>query len=61
VHRGFLTCAKAIRSTVQEELAKQVALDQSISQIVFTGHSAGGAVSSLLFLGFAFNLPRQRK
>jgi putative lipase involved disintegration of autophagic bodies len=56
-----LTCAKAIKTAVLQELAVQAKLDKTISNIIFTGHSAGGAVSSLLFLNLAFNLPVQSK
>ncbi|KAK2612773.1 hypothetical protein QQS21_001225 [Conoideocrella luteorostrata] len=58
-HRGFLTCAKSLLSVIRSELEKLVASDASFTQVLFTGHSAGGAVSSLLFLNLAFNpLPR---
>jgi hypothetical protein len=33
-----------------EEITKQVDLDDTISEVILTGHSAGGAVSSLIFL-----------
>lgn len=56
-----MTCAKAISPMVNQEVLKQVDLDKSISQIIFTGHSAGGAVASLLFLSLAFNMPTQSK
>lgn len=51
-HTGFLTCALALLPTLQRDIAEQLSSDPSISNVVFTGHSAGGAVASLLFLHF---------
>jgi hypothetical protein len=33
-----------------EEITRQVELDTELSEVILTGHSAGGAVSSLIFL-----------
>ncbi|KND89963.1 hypothetical protein TOPH_05342 [Tolypocladium ophioglossoides CBS 100239] len=54
-HRGFLSCAKALLPSLPQEIARQLAADQRLSHVVFTGHSAGGAVASLLFLHAAYN------
>ncbi|KAK4444484.1 Alpha/Beta hydrolase protein [Podospora aff. communis PSN243] len=53
-HAGFLSCAEALVPAITEGILQQLALDTKISNIVFTGHSAGGAVASLVFLHFAF-------
>lgn len=37
---------------MRADIAEQLSLDPDISHIVFTGHSAGGAVASLVFLHF---------
>jgi hypothetical protein len=52
-HSGFLACAQAIASSIAQDIDQQLAADDSISNIIFTGHSAGGAVASLIFLHFA--------
>lgn len=52
-HSGFLSCAQAIVSSIAQDIDQQLAADESISNIIFTGHSAGGAVASLIFLHFA--------
>ncbi|KAK0751769.1 Alpha/Beta hydrolase protein [Schizothecium vesticola] len=52
-HSGFLACAQAITSSIAQDIDEQLAADDSISNIIFTGHSAGGAVASLIFLHFA--------
>jgi len=60
-HAGFLGCAKASVPAVTQDITQQLNADSNISNIIFTGHSAGGAVASLVFLHFAFNesLPPQ--
>lgn len=49
-HKGFLSCARTLLPAVLRDLTRLVQSDGSIRRVVFTGHSAGGAVSSLLFL-----------
>lgn len=49
-HKGFLSCANSLLPIVLKDLIRLVQTDPSIQRITFTGHSAGGAVSSLLFL-----------
>ncbi|KAH8173603.1 lipase (class 3) domain-containing protein [Sarocladium implicatum] len=49
-HKGFLSCAETLLPIVLKDLIRLVQADSSIRQITFTGHSAGGAVSSLIFL-----------
>jgi len=51
-HAGFLACAKALLLTLKRDIADQLAVDDTISNIILTGHSAGGAVASLIFLHF---------
>jgi hypothetical protein len=52
-HGGYLAGAKALASKVEGEIGRQIDLDSSIEHVVFTGHSAGGAVAGLIFLYFA--------
>jgi hypothetical protein len=59
-HAGFLNAAKSILPDLTKEIMDQVIKDQTISHITFTGHSAGGAVSSLLFLHFVSSTPLER-
>jgi hypothetical protein len=59
-HAGFLACARSLIPCLTEEITRQVSLDKNISNVLFTGHSAGGAVSSLIFLHFASNSTAQR-
>ena len=56
-HAGFLSCTKHLLPILEQEITRQVAADKDISNIVFTGHSAGGAVSSLAFLHFVYHTP----
>ncbi|KAF5021927.1 hypothetical protein F66182_6030 [Fusarium sp. NRRL 66182] len=58
-HSGFLACANTLLPWLTHEIIRQVELDDSISQIVFTGHSAGGAVASISFLHFICHCPGQ--
>ncbi|KAF7592076.1 hypothetical protein BBP40_000742 [Aspergillus hancockii] len=52
-HSGFLNSAKALDSIVSREIKDYIIQDGGkYSHILFTGHSAGGAVASLLFLRF---------
>lgn len=49
VHSGFLNCASRLLkdvSTCIEDVTKSMAP----KRVLFTGHSAGGAVASLIFL-----------
>ncbi|KAF2843819.1 alpha/beta-hydrolase [Patellaria atrata CBS 101060] len=50
-HGGFLTAARALKGRVEEQLEK--AWSKGVKNVIFTGHSAGGAVASLLFLRYA--------
>ncbi|KAM7183570.1 Alpha/Beta hydrolase fold [Naviculisporaceae sp. PSN 640] len=58
-HAGFVSCARAMLPAITDDIIQQLSADNNISNVVFTGHSAGGAVASLVFLHFAFheNLP----
>ncbi|KAM5363048.1 hypothetical protein ACJZ2D_012233 [Fusarium nematophilum] len=52
-HRGFLACTNVLLPCFTREIIQQVELDGSLAHVVFTGHSAGGAVAALAFLHFA--------
>ncbi|KAI9158138.1 Lipase class 3 [Paramyrothecium foliicola] len=56
-HGGFMTCAKVLLPLLLDEIGRQVELDPKLSTVVLTGHSAGGAVSSLLFLHLMSRTP----
>ena len=51
VHSGFLLGAKALAERVKEQLDISES-GRGPTQILFTGHSAGAAVASLLFQHF---------
>ena len=50
-HSGFLHCAHALLPQITRELHKLIK-EYNIHNVLLTGHSAGGAVSSLLFTYF---------
>ncbi|KAH6651230.1 hypothetical protein F5144DRAFT_617854 [Chaetomium tenue] len=54
-HTGFLACAKALIPTLKAAIEQHVTSDKRVFEVVFTGHSAGGAVASLVFLHFVSN------
>ncbi|KAH6958080.1 Alpha/Beta hydrolase protein [Fusarium avenaceum] len=56
-HSGFLACATTLLLWLTEEIIRQVTVDDSLTHIVFTGHSAGGAVAALVFLHFICRCP----
>ncbi|KAM7215862.1 Alpha/Beta hydrolase fold [Rhypophila decipiens] len=60
-HAGFLHCAEALVPAITRDIIQQLNADGAITNIIFTGHSAGGAVASFVFLHFAFHkhLPSQ--
>ncbi|KAK4233461.1 hypothetical protein C8A03DRAFT_19473 [Achaetomium macrosporum] len=49
-HGGFVNSAEALEHAVSERIRLYVQSRRSNTHIIFTGHSAGGAVASLLFL-----------
>lgn len=53
VHSGYLACATALIPDLGKDISRLREADDSIQHVVFTGHSAGGAVASLLFVHFA--------
>jgi len=56
-HAGFLYGAKALAPKLQQQMAQYISdASHSIDNVIFTGHSAGAAVASLLFLHFLTNL-----
>jgi hypothetical protein len=56
-HSGFLACATTLLPWLTEEIIRQVTVDDSLTHIVFAGHSAGGAVAALVFLHFICRCP----
>ena len=63
-HAGFLSAAKALEPFVRQNLERLVASRHSesfpyrdVKHVLFTGHSAGGAVASLLFLRHVLRAP----
>ncbi|UNI16981.1 hypothetical protein JDV02_003363 [Purpureocillium takamizusanense] len=52
-HKGFLHCAQALLPYLKQQIERQLELNPDMEQVIFTGHSAGGSVSSLIFLHFA--------
>ena len=56
-HAGFLHGTKALVPKLQQQLTQYISdASRSIDNVIFTGHSAGAAVSSLLFLHFLTTL-----
>ncbi|KAK0672344.1 Alpha/Beta hydrolase protein [Cercophora samala] len=53
-HAGFLGCAQEMIPIITTDIREQLLADEKIRNVVFTGHSAGGAVASLVFLHFLF-------
>ncbi|KAJ6437593.1 hypothetical protein O9K51_09800 [Purpureocillium lavendulum] len=53
-HSGFLNCAEALDGVVSDRIRRHVR-GRPGAHIIFTGHSAGGAVASLLFLRHVMN------
>ncbi|KAH7168109.1 Alpha/Beta hydrolase protein [Fusarium sp. MPI-SDFR-AT-0072] len=58
-HSGFLACAATLLPWLTEEIIRQVTADKSLKDIVFTGHSAGGAVAAMVFLHFVCHFPSE--
>ncbi|KAF5656129.1 hypothetical protein FCIRC_13767 [Fusarium circinatum] len=58
-HSGFLACAATLLPWLTEEIVRQVTADMSLKDIVFTGHSAGGAVAAMVFLNFICHCPAE--
>lgn len=58
-HSGFLACAATLLPWLTEEIIRQVTADKSLEDIVFTGHSAGGAVAAMIFLHFVCHFPSE--
>jgi len=51
-HAGFLSSAEAILPVLLKHLEGLLGGSSDIKHVLFTGHSAGGAVASLLFANF---------
>ncbi|QGI77075.1 hypothetical protein CEK25_003804 [Fusarium fujikuroi] len=58
-HSGFLACAATLLPWLTEEITRQVTADKSLKDVVFTGHSAGGAVAAMVFLHFVCHCPSE--
>ncbi|KAF5588517.1 hypothetical protein FPANT_6592 [Fusarium pseudoanthophilum] len=58
-HSGFLACAATLLPWLTEEIIRQVTVDDGLKDIVFTGHSAGGAVAAMSFLHFVCHCPSE--
>ncbi|KAJ3542503.1 hypothetical protein NM208_g4056 [Fusarium decemcellulare] len=58
-HSGFLACANTLLPWLRQEIVRQVALDPTVDHVVFTGHSAGGAVAAIVFLHFVCHCPTE--
>ena len=56
VHEGFLNSATRLSSLVARQL-NRANKDTPGFHVIFTGHSAGGAVASLLFLKSLLEAP----
>lgn len=50
-HAGFLNSAQALEGVVSKYIDDN-AKQGNVKHVLFTGHSAGGAVSSLLYLRY---------
>jgi hypothetical protein len=48
-HAGFISSAKAILPVLSKSLGDLIRGPSRIKHVLYTGHSAGGAVASLLF------------
>lgn len=58
-HSGFLACAATLLPWLTEEITRQVTADKSLKDVVFTGHSAGGAVAAMVLLHFVCHCPSE--
>ncbi|KAF5626698.1 uncharacterized protein FTJAE_9555 [Fusarium tjaetaba] len=58
-HSGFLACAATLLPWLTEEIIRQITVDEGLKDIVFTGHSAGGAVAAMVFLHFVCHCPSE--
>jgi hypothetical protein len=50
VHSGFLNGAKALLPEIKSQISSSLADNAGIQHVIFTGHSAGGAVITLIFM-----------
>ncbi|OCK76081.1 alpha/beta-hydrolase [Lepidopterella palustris CBS 459.81] len=55
VHRGFLASARELAPKIRPHLESALRSNPGSIDVIFTGHSAGGAVASLLFTHFFSN------
>ena len=51
-HRGFLLNAEALAPEITRQLDEILRDHPSLRKVIFTGHSAGGAVAGLLYTHF---------
>ena len=55
VHRGFLASARELAPKIRPHLESALRSNPGKVNVIFTGHSAGGAVASLLYAHFFSN------
>ncbi|OCK99460.1 alpha/beta-hydrolase [Cenococcum geophilum 1.58] len=55
VHRGFLASARELAPKIRPHLESALRSNPGNVNVIFTGHSAGGAVASLLYAHFFSN------
>jgi len=53
-HRGFLKSARSLLPLIDEQIQNGVS-QHGVQHVLFTGHSAGGAIASLLFAHYLSN------
>jgi hypothetical protein len=54
-HGGFLAAARSLKDQITEPIHSFLSKTTGLLKILFTGHSAGGAVASLLYAHFYTN------
>jgi putative lipase involved disintegration of autophagic bodies len=52
-HAGFLNAANDLEPVLTKKI-KEILVYNEVKHVLFTGHSAGGAVASLLFAKYLF-------
>lgn len=48
-HRGFLTVAEAMEKPLTQGIAEFIRREGPIASLLFSGHSAGGAVAQIFY------------
>ncbi|KAF5973036.1 hypothetical protein FCOIX_8987 [Fusarium coicis] len=57
--KGLCLSLPTLLPWLTEEIIRQVTADRSLKDVVFTGHSAGGAVAAMVFLHFVCHCPNE--